>query len=66
MTRTPLSTAVREGYRRVVELDGYVSENIDETIKNLVYLRASLINGCTYCVDSHSTDLLNGGMQPLG
>ena len=41
MTRTPLSTSVREGYRRVVELDGYVSENVDETIKNLVYLRAS-------------------------
>lgn len=64
MARTPLGKSVREGYRKVVELDNYVSENVDETIKNLVYLRASLINGCTYCVDSHSTDLLKGGMQP--
>lgn len=64
MTRTPLGKSVREGYRKVVELEGYISESLDETLKNLVYLRASLMNGCTYCVDSHSTDLLKGGMQP--
>lgn len=64
MARTPLRSSVREGYRKVVELDDYITENIDDTIKNLVYLRASLINGCTYCVDSHSTDLLAGGMPP--
>jgi len=64
MARTPLRSSVREGYRKVVELDDYIAENVDDTIKNLVYLRASLINGCTYCVDSHSTDLLAGGMLP--
>lgn len=64
MARTPVGKSARDGYSRVIELDNYVSENVDDTIKNLVYLRASLINGCTYCVDSHSTDLLAGGMLP--
>ena len=62
MTRTPIRTSAREGYRKVVELDNYISENVGAELTNLVYLRASLINGCNYCVDSHSTDLRSGGM----
>jgi AhpD family alkylhydroperoxidase len=29
---------------------------------DLVYLRVSLINGCAYCIDMHSRDLLKQGM----
>ena len=29
---------------------------------NLVHLRTSQINGCAYCIDMHSRDLLKGGM----
>ena len=29
---------------------------------DLVYLRVSQINGCAYCIDAHSRDLLKGGM----
>ncbi len=29
---------------------------------NLVYLRVSQINGCAFCIDMHSRDLLKGGM----
>jgi AhpD family alkylhydroperoxidase len=29
---------------------------------HLVYLRVSQINGCAYCIDSHTRDLLKGGM----
>jgi AhpD family alkylhydroperoxidase len=29
---------------------------------DLVFLRVSQINGCAYCIDSHSRDLLKGGM----
>jgi AhpD family alkylhydroperoxidase len=29
---------------------------------NLVYLRVSQINGCAYCIDMHSRDLLKGGL----
>ncbi len=29
---------------------------------NLVYLRVSQINGCAYCIDMHSRDLLKSGI----
>src|SRR6201992_3210058 len=29
---------------------------------NLVYLRVSQINGCAYCIDMHSRDLLKDGL----
>ena len=32
------------------------------TLVDLVYLRVSLINGCAYCIDMHSRDLLKHGM----
>ncbi len=52
------------GYRRVNALDSYVMENLDTELVNFIYLRASLINGCTYCVDAHSVDLAAGGTDP--
>ena len=33
-----------------------------KSLIDLVYLRVSLINGCAYCIDLHSRDLLKGGM----
>ena len=30
---------------------------------DLVFLRVSQINGCAYCIDSHSRDLLKAGMS---
>jgi AhpD family alkylhydroperoxidase len=30
---------------------------------NLVYLRVSHINGCAYCIDMHSRDLLKSGLK---
>jgi AhpD family alkylhydroperoxidase len=59
-TRTSIAQSSREGYRKVVDLDAYVTDNIDFELVNLVYLRASFINGCNYCVDAHSTDLIKG------
>ena len=32
------------------------------TLIDLVYLRVSQINGCAYCIDKHSRDLLAQGM----
>jgi AhpD family alkylhydroperoxidase len=60
-TRTPIGKSAREGYRKVVDLDAYVTENLESELVNLVYLRASFLNGCNYCVDAHSTDLIKGG-----
>ena len=36
--------------------------DLEAGLKDLIYLRASQLNGCTYCVDSHSVELQEGGM----
>lgn len=35
--------------------------SLENSLKELVRLRASQINGCAYCVDMHSTDARKGG-----
>lgn len=41
----------------------YVSQSgLPKTLIDLVYLRVSLINGCAYCIDMHSRDLLKEGV----
>ena len=62
--RIQISAHSPEGYRKVNSLDAYVTSNLDPELVNFIYLRASLINGCTYCVDAHSVDLAEGGTDP--
>ena len=62
--RIQISAHSPEGYRKVNSLDAYVTSNLDSELVNFIYLRASLINGCTYCVDAHSVDLADGGTDP--
>ena len=38
-------------------LEKYLSQHADRKLLNLVYLRASQINGCAYCIDMHWKDL---------
>jgi AhpD family alkylhydroperoxidase len=41
----------------------YVSGcGLPKEVVDLAYLRASQINGCAYCIDSHSRDLLSAGV----
>lgn len=62
--RLQISAHSPEGYRKVNTLDAYVTSSLDTELVNFIYLRASLINGCTYCVDAHSVDLAEGGTDP--
>src|SRR5258708_23560338 len=39
-----------------------VNSGLPKALIDLVFLRASQINGCAYCIDMHSRDLLKGGM----
>ncbi|GAB3581112.1 carboxymuconolactone decarboxylase family protein [Leifsonia lichenia] len=59
--RIDISSIVPEGYRKVINLDGYVGQHVEEPLGDLIKLRASQINGCTFCVDMHSVDLQAGG-----
>ena len=61
--RFKLSSVSPDGYRIVKELDRYCGNSLDPAIKDLISLRASLINGCTFCVDQHSVDLQRDGMH---
>jgi AhpD family alkylhydroperoxidase len=58
-TRISLSKLAPDAYKAMIRLDNAVT--LERRLRDLVYLRASQINGCAYCVDSHSRDLRKGG-----
>jgi AhpD family alkylhydroperoxidase len=48
--------------KALIALDGAVNKlGFDAGLLDLVKLRASQINGCAYCVDTHSNDLRKAG-----
>jgi len=51
-------------YKAMDALDKYMeSTSIDKRHYELIKIRASQINGCAYCVDAHTGDALNLGME---
>ncbi|HEY7625669.1 MAG TPA: carboxymuconolactone decarboxylase family protein [Ilumatobacteraceae bacterium] len=52
---------IPDAYRAVFALERHVQSKIDHGLLELVKLRASMINGCAFCVDMHSTDALKNG-----
>src|SRR3981189_2269493 len=56
---TTISPAGTKALRGVY---GYIAEaGCPISLVNLVYLRVSQINGCAYCIDKHSRDLIKEG-----
>ena len=51
-----------ELHKAVLALDAAVS--LDPRLRELVRLRASILNGCTFCIQLHSQDALKAGEQP--
>jgi AhpD family alkylhydroperoxidase len=46
-------------------IGAYLSKcSIEQELLHLIYFRVSQINGCAYCLDMHSKDLLATGDQP--
>lgn len=63
--RIDYAKASPEGYKAFGGV--YVSvqkSGLPNELINLVYLRVSQINGCAYCIDMHSRDLLKSGLAP--
>jgi AhpD family alkylhydroperoxidase len=51
------------GMKALAAAYGYVRQSgLPSRLIDLVFLRVSQINGCAYCIDSHSRDLLKGGL----
>ena len=49
-------------FRAMLGLGQYLHEcGLEESLINLIYLRASEINGCAYCLDMHWKDLRASG-----
>ena len=43
---------------------GYILQSgLDAVLVDLVYLRISQINGCAYCLDMHTRDLIKKGVE---
>ena len=57
MTRVDYNRLAPEGVRAVGVVDEYVRRSeLEPALVELVKVRASLINGCAYCVDIHTKD----------
>lgn len=61
--RLDYAKAAPEGYKAFGGVYLYLKKcSLPEELINLVYLRVSQINGCAYCIDMHSRDLLKQGL----
>jgi AhpD family alkylhydroperoxidase len=61
--RLDYNTAAPAGMKALGGVYGYVSQSgLPKVLIDLVYLRVSLINGCAYCIDMHTRDLMKGGV----
>jgi AhpD family alkylhydroperoxidase len=59
--RVKLANLVPDFYKALIEVDRVSDTGLDPKLANLVRVRASQINGCAYCTDMHSLDLLHLG-----
>ncbi len=51
------------GMKALGAVHGYLRHSgLPSRLIDLVYLRVSVINGCAFCIDSHSRDLLKAGL----
>lgn len=65
MTRMDIASLAPAAYKALVALDSRAHQGaLPAGLLDLVKLRVSQVNGCAYCVDSHSHDALKGGEPP--
>lgn len=49
------------GFRAVFGVEKYVQGVVDHTVLHLIKIRASMLNGCAFCLNMHTTDALKDG-----
>ena len=57
--RMDLGAQARAPYRAMIAFDDSIE--LDPALRELVRVRASLLNGCAYCVDMHTKDARAAG-----
>jgi AhpD family alkylhydroperoxidase len=61
VSRLTITDVAPEAYQAVLGMEMYARRTVDSALLHLIKLRASILNGCGYCVDMHSTDALREG-----
>jgi AhpD family alkylhydroperoxidase len=59
-----IAEVVPDAYKAVLGLERYARSNVEPQLYELIKLRASMVNGCAYCVDMHSRDAMAAGEPP--
>lgn len=60
--RMDMSKIDPEAYQAVLGLEKYLANTgIDKTLKELIKIRASQLNGCAFCLDMHTEDARKNG-----
>ena len=59
--RTDPRAVAPELYQAVLGLEQYVRRHVDRRLLHLVKLRASMVNGCAFCIDMHGTEAMEDG-----
>lgn len=61
--RLDYDAATPAGVKALERVYGHILQSgLPKPLVDLVFLRVSQINGCSYCIDMHSRDLLKEGM----
>jgi AhpD family alkylhydroperoxidase len=50
-----------EPQKAMFALEKFLAANVDHTLRELVKIRASQLNGCAYCIDMHTKDARAAG-----
>ena len=60
--RLPYWTIAPEAIKRMMAVNSYlVGSALEPSLRHLIWLRVSQINGCAYCVDLHTHEALRDG-----
>lgn len=64
MNRLDHAQAAPQGYKALGTVHSYIQGcGLEKQLIDLVYLRVSQQNGCAYCINKHSLDLLKQGVS---
>ena len=61
MSRLTITDVSPDAYKAVMGMEAFARRHNDPVLYELVKLRASIVNGCGFCVDMHSTEALAAG-----
>jgi len=59
--RISWASTVPAGYAVMSELERYGRKTVDPTVLHLIKIRASILNGCAFCLDMHTEEALAEG-----